>query len=505
MNINRTNPASARRRRVLILLLVLGASLGAWAYWGRSTNKAALVEAELKRGELTSLVSATGVLEATTTVTVGSQVSGQVKSLSVDYNSPVRRGQVLLVLDPSEFQARSSQATAALESALASEQNAVAQHSSAEADVAQARAGVLTAQSNVDQALAQVRSAQASAATAEASVRRARAEMENALSESRRFEELRRQDLVAQSEGEARTTAGRVAQAAFDTALAARQEAAAQQRQATSRVEGNRSELVAAQTRLEAARARQVAAAAQVRSARAQVRQAQATVEQARVDLERTVIRSPIDGVVIQRQVDVGLTVAATFQAPELLTIAGDLHHMQVRADIAEADIGRVRQGQSVEFKVDAYPERRFQGQVAQVRPAPVEGKEGTVNVVVFGVLVAAPNPDLLLKPGMTATVEIAVEHRPDVLLVPNQALRFIPPDLPEDDEKSDQDRNARPRDQKGRPGAVWVPGADGKPRKVDLRIGITDGELSEVLEGELKPGDKVYVDVEETVDAPGA
>ncbi len=505
MKINVASLSSRRRRWVLLILLVLGASLGIWAWLGRSPKKATLLDAEVKRGKLTSLVSATGVLEATKTVTVGSQVSGQVKSLSVDYNSPVRQGQILLVLDPSEFQARLGQATASLESALASEQNAAAQETSAEAEVAQARAGVLTARSDLDQTLAQVNSAQASAATAEAAVRRAQAEMENALAESRRFEDLRRQDLVAQSEGDAKSTAGRVARASYETALASRQEAAAQQRQALSRVEGSRGDLQAAETRLTAARARRAAAAAQVRSARAQVRQAQASVEQAQVDLKRTVIRSPIDGVVIQRNVDVGLTVAAAFQAPELLKIAGDLHHMQVRADIAEADIGRVGLGNTVEFKVDAYPERRFQGRVTQVRPAPVEAKDAASNVVVFGVLVAAPNPDLMLKPGMTATVEIAVEHRPDVLLVPNQALRFIPPDVSEDDEKSDQDRNARPRDQQGRPGAVWVAGGDGKPRKIDLRIGITDGEQSEVLQGELKPGDKVYVDVEESDGAQGS
>lgn len=505
MKVREGGPPRRRSPWVLFLFLVLlvGVGLGAWKYFGQGAKKVELEEAKVQRGELTSLVSATGILEATKTVTVGSQVSGQVRSLLVDFNSPVKQGQTLLVLDPSEFEARLAQATASLESATAAEQNAVAQGMSAEAEVAQARAGVVTAQANLDQTLAQVKSAEASVANGEASVRRARAEMENALSESKRFEELRRRDLVAQSEADSKRTSWRVSEAAYETALAGRQEAAAQHRQALSRVEGSRSELHAAGTRLAAAQGRRSAAAAQVRAAQAQVRQASASVEQARVDLQRTVIRSPIDGVVIQRNVDVGLTVAAAFQAPELLKIAGDLHRMQVRADIAEADIGRVDLGDPVEFKVDAYPDRRFKGRITQVRPAPVESKTGTAtNVVVYGVLVDAPNPELLLKPGMTATVEVSVEQRKDVLLVPNQALRFIPPDLEEEDQEPEKDRNARKRDRQGRPGTVWIPGPDGKPKKLDLRIGITDGERSEILDGDLKEGQVVYLDVKETDDA---
>lgn len=491
----------------LIAVLVIGGAV-VWWQMSRGEKKEYVFEtAEVKKGSVTATVLATGTLESTTTVTVGSQVSGPLEDVLVDFNSPVQRGDVLARIEPSEFEARLAQATAGLESARAGFLNAQASLSNADAAIAQARAEAESAKAALSQVRSQVDSAAAAVRNAGAGVERARAEKDNALVQFKRYEELHQRDLVAASELDQAQTTYRVQAAGYETALAAKDESVALHRQALARVEASESDLKAAQTRAQAALAQRQSAQAEVAAAQAAVSQAQASLEQAAVDLERTSIRSPIDGVVIDRKVEVGQTVAASFQAPELFVIAQDLRRMQVRADISESDIGRIDEGQKVTFTVDAYPEREFTGKIIQVRSAPQQGTEASAtasNVVVYGVLVDAPNQDKLLKPGMTATVTIYAEQKENVLLVPNEALRFIPPE-PEDEEdakkpgpeKTPGEGKPKPEKTRGLKGTVWVKTPAGAKRR-DLTLGITDGKVTEVRGGELKEGETVLTGFEE-------
>lgn len=228
-------------------------------------------------------------------------------------------------------------------------------------------------------------------------------------------------------------------------------------------------------------------ALAQVDSARAAVRQRQAALQQARLDLARTVIRSPVGGVVVSRNIDAGQTVAASLQAPVLFTIAKDLKEMEVNIAVDEADIGRVKLGQKVRFNVDAFPGERFQGQVTQIRKAP----QSSNNVVTFSVMARVANPDLKLLPGMTASARILTEERQNVLKVPNEALRFRPT-LADGSPLKPEVRKRE--DGPGIPGRVWVPGPDGSPLARHLRLGVSDGRFTEVLAGEIKAGTAVIV-----------
>jgi HlyD family secretion protein len=280
---------------------------------------------EVTRGELVQAISATGSLEAVTTVNVGSQVSGIVQTLYADFNDLVRKGQTLARLDPSLFQT-------------------------------------------------QVEQAEANLVRAEADVERLK-----------------------------------VARDAAKLAL-----------DRTATLAGKR--LVSAAD-LEAAQVALASADAQVRSAEASVAQSAASLNQVRVNLAHTVITSPIDGIVISRDVDTGQTVAASMQAPTLFVLAADLAHMRVNASIDESDVGQIEAGQAVTFRVEAYPDESFPGRVAQVRLQPVV----TQNVVTYAAVVDVENPALKLKPGMTATVTIEVARRADALVVPASALRFKP------------------------------------------------------------------------------
>ena len=281
---------------------------------------------KIERGPLTASVSATGTLNPVTSVQVGTQVSGQIKELFVDFNSPVKQGQLVARIDPETFTYRVRQAQADTEAA---------------------------------------RSAQA----------RAQVSLINAQRELARTKELVARNFVSPAELDSR-------QSAFDLA------------------------------------------AAEVRTAQATVQQREAQLASARVDLARTEIRAPVDGIVIKRSVDVGQTVAASLQAPELFVIAKDLRDMQVETSIDEADVGRIQLGQRATFTVDAFPGRTFTGEVKQVR----KSATSVQNVITYTVLVTAANPDLTLMPGMTANVRIVTDTRESVLKVANSALRFRPP-----------------------------------------------------------------------------
>ena len=308
----------------LLLALVAG---GGWYWW--STRQAVAPSyrtAKIERGSITAAISSTGTLNPVTSVQVGTQVSGQIQQLFVDFNSPVKKGELIARIDPETFQYRVRQA---------------------EADLESSRSGVGRAQ--VAQVIAD--------------------------RDLKRTNELVARNFVSPAELDR-------AQSTFDLA------------------------------------------AAEVRTARAVVEQRAAQVATARVDLSRTEIRAPVDGVVIKRSVDVGQTVAASLQAPELFVIAKDLRDMQVDTSIDEADIGRVRVGQRVTFTVDAFPGRQFAGEVRTVRKA----AQSVQNVVTYIAIVSANNERGELLPGMTANVRIVTDTREAVLKAPNAALRFRPP-----------------------------------------------------------------------------
>jgi len=245
-----------------------------------------------------------------------------------------------------------------------------------------------------------------------------------------------------------------------------------------------------AREQLRLARADAGVAAAQVANTQAQAGQRRAALNQARIELDRTVIRSPVDGVVISRNVDVGQTVAASFQAPVLFTIARDLRRMEVNVAVDEADVGRVQTGQNMRFTVDAFPGERFMAQVTQIRKAP----QTSNNVVTYSVMATLDNPDLKLLPGMTASARILTEERKDVLRLPNEALRFRPVQADGTPIKLEvRGREEGP----GIPGRVWVL-KDAKPAPVAVRLGVSDGKNTEVLKGEISEGAEIILGMAE-------
>ena len=417
------------------MLLVAAVALGGWWSQRGAEADAGYKTAKLERGPLLAAVSSSGTVNPVRQVVIGSQVSGQIKEMRVDFNSEVRQGQVIARIDPQVFTYRVNQATADLEST---------------------RAAVLNAQANVG--------------AATAAVSRARLDADNAQRDRLRKQELLDKQFVSQADFEnSRNLAGTLAEA-----------------------------LKVSLAQLEVARA-------QVVSAQAVVRQREAALSQARFDLERTEIRSPVDGVVIKRSVDVGQTVAASLQAPELFIIARDLSDMQVEAAIDEADIARVRIDQKVTFTIDAFAGRSFEGRVGQIRKAAVSAQ----NVVTYTVVVAFANPNAAVLPGMTANVRIVTEVRDNVLKVPNAALRvrlpgIEPVDLvaaaPRDAAASavasaaaaaasqpSQPQRAAGVDGGGRAptrGRIHILGPDGKPRAFFVRLGVSDGLATELLIG---------------------
>jgi len=337
--------------------------------------------AAVERGDVVSAVSASGTLNAVITVEISSQLSGQIKELLADFNTPVTKGQVLARLDPATFEARLRQAEAELETARA---NVILQTAAIE----RARADLSTAESAVQVATAQTGRAQAT------------------LTDATR-EQVRRRDLVNQGVGSRRDA--EKAETEFQTGTAGMQSAEAQ--------------LAQSRSALLAARAAVSMSEAQLRTAQATVKQREAALMSAQVDLDRTEIRAPIDGIVLNRIVDLGQTVAASLQSPTLFAIAEDLRSMQVEVSIDEADIGRIESGQRVLFTVDALPNREFTGTVGQIRKAP----KTVQNVVTYVVVVDTRNDDLKLLPGLTANARIIIDERKNVLRLPNTAFRFKP------------------------------------------------------------------------------
>src|SRR6266542_1572626 len=439
----------------LFLLLAAGAS-GAWFYAQSRGSTPRFRTAKIERGPLTATVSSTGTLNAVVTVQVGSQVSGQIKELFADFNSQVKRNQLVARIDPEIFQAKVAQAKAQWDAA---------------------KATVLNQRAAVEKARADVANAQAALAVAKAQTAKAQVAVLDSRRDLGRKRDLREKGFIAQADED-------TAQATHDSAVA--------------QLEANRAQEQAQSSAVRAAEAQLKVAEAQLSAARAQVEQNAAALRQSQLDLEHTIIRAPVDGVVVSRNVAMGQTVAASLQAPTLFTIAQDLTKMQVDTNVDEADVSRVRVGQRVTFTVDSFPGQSFTGEVVQIRKAP----QVLQNVVTYDVVVSAQNLDLRLLPGMTANVRIVTDQKADVLRVPNAALRFRPPG-------AEGERPARPAGggapptggatsppgrSSGPQGRVWLLGADAKPKPVPIQAGITDGTYTEVLGGQLTEQQEVIV-----------
>ncbi len=443
------------KRRVLwIVAIVLAAGLitGGYLYTQGIGARPAFRTAGVGRGPLTAAVSATGTLNAVITVQVGSQVSGQVRELYADFNSQVKKNQVIARIDPDTFEAKVNQMKAQVDAA---------------------RASVLNQQAVVEKTRADLENSRAALAAAKAQSAKSQVAVVDSKRTFGRNQDLRARGLIAQADED-------TAQAAYDSAVA--------------QLEASKAQEEAQLSAVRAAEAQLRVADAMLKNAVAQVAQNEAAQAQAQVDLDHTFIRAPVDGVVVGRTVDVGQTVAASLQAPTLFTIAQDLRNMQVDTNVDEADVGRVTVGQSTTFTVDSFPGRTFTGEVVQIRKAPLVVQ----NVVTYDVVVSAKNSEQRLLPGMTANVRIIIDQKESVLQVPNAALRFRPPGL----ETTERERPARPAGGPGGggraggapAGRVWVVGSDGKPAAVALQLGIGDGTYTEVVKGELKEGQQVII-----------
>ena len=497
--------------KYIIGLAVLAAV--AWYWFGEgeaSGGKPAYRLAKIEQGTIANVVTASGTLKALITVDVGTQISGQIKQLSADFNTEVKAGQVIARIDPATFEAKVREI---------------------EADVATAKGNVQLMMARFDSMVSDTRQAKS-------------------VLDLAKLDLARKKELLPSKA---------ISQSVYDQAVAAHE-------QAEAKVQG----LIA----------KEAEQRAQIEVAKAQVLQKEATLAQRRIDLDNTFIRSPVDGVVIARNVDIGQTVAASLQSPILFTIAQDLKRMQVEVNVDEADIGRIREGQTATFTVDSFPGRTFPGQVRQVRKAPKE----VASVITYTVVVSTQNPDLRLLPGMTANVTFQIARKEKVAMVPNAALRFRPnnarperattdaapatPDrgnpqdrmrrqletlkreldltgaqeqqviaiyremgqklrqmresgsagdamreeiaklrraaedkialllTPEQRAKYDEMRGTA-SDGGPRRATVYVLDPNGEPKAVRIMAGITDGTNTELVSGEIKPGDQVVVGVD--------
>lgn len=425
----------------LAAVVVLGLIL-AWRWNGAEAPQ--YRTQAVQRGPLTATVSSSGTLNAVVTVQVGSQVSGQIKELLVDYNTEVEAGQVIARLDPESFETKVAQAAADLDIAKAAVMMQRASLDKAKADVALARAGLV--------------SGTADTAKAEASRADARRELE------------RKAALAAK---------GVTSTAERDKAQATLEVTSAEVRSVSAQAQGRQASVAASEAAVRVGEA-------QVLNAQATVAQREAALRQAQVDLDRTIIRAPVRGTVIQRNVDAGQTVAASLQAPVLFTIAENLARMQVETSVDEADVGRVKDGQEATFTVDSFPGQVFKGSVRQVRKAPLVVQ----NVVTYTVVISADNAELKLLPGMTANVRLITDRRENVLKVPNAALRFRPVGF-----EGDTQSTGKGGPQKaGNEGRVFIEDGFGPPKLVPVKLGLGDGQMTEVVGGELKEGQTVLV-----------
>src|SRR5215203_4092631 len=413
-----------KRRLAVVGLVVALVALGGVWYWGDGANAAEYMTAKVERGNLRNTVTATGTLQAVTTVQVGSQASGTISALYADFNSTVKKGQLLAQLDPSVMQAQVQQSRANLAQAQAQLQQARSAVGQSQAGVAQSRAGITDARAKAAAAGSNTQNQQAAVTAAEANVNVLKAQLDDARSVLNQEQSLLQSGVISQREYLTAQTTYKTAEARYNQAVAqlrmaqvsAQSQATAGQTQAAAAIEQ-------AQAQAQQSQGSVVSAQAQVQNAAAQVEQARAALQLSEINLQHTTITSPIDGVVVSRDVNVGQTVAASLSAPTLFTIAQDLTQMQVIANIDQADIGLVEQAKGVYFTVDAFPGEEFKGALQQMRLNP----QNVQNVVTYNVVIDVSNPEQKLKPGMTANLTVTIDERNDVLKVPNSALRFTP------------------------------------------------------------------------------
>ena len=398
------------KKAIIIVAVIVVVVLILYFSFGNKGNGQTFRTEKITKGNIVATVTATGTVNAVTNVQVGTQVSGRLKNIYVDFNSPVKKGQIIALVDPDMFNATVDQARANL--------------ASANANLEKAQVALIDAERTLN----------------------------------------RNKDLLA---------GGIVGQSDYDTA----------------------------DTNYKAAKS-------QVNVAKAQVQQNEAALRTAETNLSYTKIISPVDGIVISRNVDVGQTVAASFQTPTLFAIAQDLTKMQIDSSVVEADIGKIKEGLSVEFTVDAYPNKTFRGRVSQVRLAPIIVQ----NVVTYDVVVLVANIELLLKPGMTANVSIITASRKGVLKIPNAALRFSPVRKSKAPSgatgatgtaRTSRTAGASGSFERGERGsAVWIIEAN-QPKQIKVTTGISDGNYTEVLSGDLQEGQELIVEDTSKVKAP--
>lgn len=374
-------------RRLLAIVVVLGlAAGGGWAWverpWEARASEPLWRTVRLERGDVVSAVTATGTITPTSTVIVGSQLSGQVVQIMADHNDPVRQNQVLARLNSDQINARAD---------------------AARADLAHARAQVRVIEGQIEKNRADVERAGTTIADMTAQAQRATALLADAEQTYARQTELARRGVSAEVSLQQARTALASQRATLDSANAQAQAADAARRS-----------LMADSGVLEG----------QLAAARASVLQREAVIRQIEVDLRNTEIRSPVDGVIVQRSIELGQTVAASLQAPTLFLVAQDLRHMEIYANVDETDVGRVRPNQTVLFTVNAFPNRTFEGRVKLVRL----GSQTVSNVVIYTAVITVENPAMELLPGMTANLRVLTDQRRDVVRLPNAALRFRPP-----------------------------------------------------------------------------
>lgn len=389
-------------KKIAIFVTILAIALATAGFFHfRTPQQAAYKTVKLERGPIVSTVSATGNLAAVVTVQVGTQVSGTIQKLYVDFNSPVKKGQPIAQIDPALFNAAIEQSQG--------------NYLNAEANLGKAKIAVTDARRTLE-----------------------------------RNQRLLEQGIVAQSDFDA-------AQTACDQNLAL------------------------------------------LKAAEAAVAQVRGSLRQAETNLRYATIRSPVDGIIVSRNVDVGQTVAASFQTPTLFTIAQDLTKMEIDTSVDEADISRLRVGQPADFTVDAYPDRQFRGTVTQIRNAPVV----TQNVVTYVVVIGVDNREMLLKPGMTANVSIQTMKKDDVLKIPSAALRFKPRAGTDEQaakrggsdkgaaEKGGGSKSARRKSGQ----VVYILNSEGRPAPVPVKTGIAGDRFMELVEGNLKEHDEVVIE----------
>jgi HlyD family secretion protein len=446
----RISPHPRRAKWWLAVSLVVLIGLGAALYF-RGPAQPAYLTAAVDHGDIEAAITATGSVNAVKTVQVGSQVSGNILALYADFNTKVKQGQLVARIDPAIFQARVDQTRAAQDSAKASVVSARAAIKKAESDIAGAEANVASQKANVAHAQSAVANAK--------------------LNNDRRIE-MAKQGLISREEAD-------TYQATYDQAIAS--------------LDAAQSAVTAAQSAVASAQAQKDVTQTQLDQAESQVKQATATLQQAQLDLAHTQIVAPVDGTVVSRNMDVGQTVAASFQAPTIFQIAQDLTQMQVDTNVDESDVGPIRVGQKATFTVDAYPGVTFPGEVAQIRQAPINVQ----NVITYDVVVSLSNADLKLFPGMTANVRIINGASPNARRLPVAALRFHPAAAApatgsaKGQAKSGQSKSNR----RAVPGAqaqqtVYVL-ENGQIKPVPVKLGLSDGNYTEILSG-LNEGQQV-------------